>query len=291
MSRSRNFTFTLNNYTDEQLEWWKQAVAMNFFKYVCFGQEVGESLTPHLQGYVQLAGDRKSIKALVSSLEDETCGKPHYEIARGSLEDNQTYTKKEGTWVEFGSPTLSGRGARSDLYEVAQAISNGATIQDIVQDHPVEFIKYSGGLQKLILFQMKPRTFKTKVLWYWGATGTGKSRTAWETYPDAYAKAASNKWWDGYFGQKVTIMDDWRPTKEMPFNEMLALMDRYPKTVEAKGGTIHFISEILIITCPMDPTTLLNGEHYSWVGSEAKQQFLRRIDEITKFGEDTAMLI
>lgn len=291
MSRSRNFTFTLNNYTDAQLEWWKEAVGMDFFKYVCFGQEVGDSLTPHLQGYVQLHGDRKSIKALISSLEGETCGKPHWEVARGSLDDNQKYTSKDGNWLEFGTPTCTGRGARSDLYEVAQAVSNGASLQEIVQDHPEQFIKYSGGIQKLVLFNMKPRNFKTTVLWYWGATGTGKSRKAWETYPDAYAKSASNKWWDGYSGQPVTILDDWRPSKEMPFNEMLALMDRYPKTVESKGGTIHFVSKTLIITCPLDPTTLLEGEHYTWVGSEAKQQFLRRIDEITKFGEDAAMLI
>lgn len=273
------------------MAWWSAAVDMKFFKYVCFGREVcPTTFTPHLQGYCQLERDRKSLKALVAYLDGEGAGKPHFEIAKGSLESNQVYTSKDN-WVEYGVPTHTGRGARSDLYAVADAVSNGASLQDVVQDHPVEFIKYSGGLQKLILFKMKPRMFKTKVIWFWGATGTGKSRTAWETYPDAYAKAVSNKWWDGYFGQKVTIMDDWRPTKEMPFNEMLALMDRYPKTVEAKGGTIHFISEILIITCPMDPTTLLNGEHYSWVGSEAKQQFLRRIDEITKFGEDAAMLI
>jgi len=291
MSRSRNFCFTLNNYSDANLEWWKQAVEMEFFKYVCFGQEIGDSLTPHLQGYVQLPKDRKSIKALIDSLANETCGKPHWEIARGSLEDNQNYTKKEGVWLEFGAPSCTGRGARSDLYEVATAISKGASLQEVVEDHPVEFIKYSGGLQKLVLFHMKPRNFKTTVLWYWGATGTGKSRTAWETYPAAYAKSAANKWWDGYLGQPVTILDDWRPTKEIPFNEMLSLMDRYPKTVESKGGTIHFVSKILIITCPLDPTSLLEGENYTWVGSEAKQQFLRRIDEIRKFGEDVAMLI
>jgi hypothetical protein len=81
------------------------------------------------------------------------------------------------------------------------------------------------------------------------------------------------------------LIDDWRPSKEMPFNMMLGLMDRYPFMVESKGATTHFTSKILVITNPLHPKDLLDGEHYDWVGKEAKQQFLRRMDEIKQFGE------
>ena len=37
---------------------------------------------------------------------------------------------------------------------------------------------------------------------FWGATGTGKSRRAFETWPDAYRKMTNDKWWDGYHGER-----------------------------------------------------------------------------------------
>jgi len=44
MERSRNFVFTLNNYTTEEVELVKEWDC----KYLIFGKEIGESGTPHL---------------------------------------------------------------------------------------------------------------------------------------------------------------------------------------------------------------------------------------------------
>ena len=45
--------------------------------------------------------------------------------------------------------------------------------------------------------------------WYWGEAGTGKSKAAFNFLPGvkAYPKMA-NKWWDGYKGSKVVVLDD-----------------------------------------------------------------------------------
>ena len=51
------------------------------------------------------------------------------------------------------------------------------------------------------------RTSAKRCLWYWGAPGTGKTRKATAEHPDAYKKL-QNKWWDGYQGQDVVILDD-----------------------------------------------------------------------------------
>jgi len=46
---------------------------------------------------------------------------------------------------------------------------------------------------------------------YWGRTGTGKSRRAWdEAGVDAYPKDPRTKFWCGYFGQANVIIDEFR---------------------------------------------------------------------------------
>jgi len=54
------------------------------------------------------------------------------------------------------------------------------------------------------------RTSARECLWYYGKAGCGKIRKAVSSLPDAYMKL-SNKWWDGYQGQKAVILDDLDP--------------------------------------------------------------------------------
>lgn len=44
----RNYVFTLNNYTDLEIE----ALSQIECRFLGYGKEVGESLTPHLQGLI-----------------------------------------------------------------------------------------------------------------------------------------------------------------------------------------------------------------------------------------------
>lgn len=46
--------------------------------------------------------------------------------------------------------------------------------------------------------------------WHHGPTGTGKTRGVRARFPDAYLKS-NTKWWDGYNGESVVILDEMTP--------------------------------------------------------------------------------
>jgi len=57
---------------------------------------------------------------------------------------------------------------------------------------------------------MKPQhRGQVKTLVYWGPPGCGKTRLAVSKLPeDYYLKLPTNKWWDGYQGEKYVLIDD-----------------------------------------------------------------------------------
>lgn len=108
-------------------------------------------------------------------------------------------------------------------------------------------------------------------------TGTGKSRKAFEQYPQAYYKMPTTKWWDGYDRHEVVVVDDYR-TNMCTFGELLRLFDRYPLLVELKGGTVNFLAKTIVITTPKSPRETWEGRC-----EEDLQQLLRRIEHVVHF--------
>lgn len=100
-ARSVRFCFTLNNWTDVDIQWFEDAT---MFKYVCYGKEVGENLTPHLQGYFEFPhGSKTSISAAVKKLSDGgLLSRPHLEIAKGNANQCIEYCQKEGSFWDKG---------------------------------------------------------------------------------------------------------------------------------------------------------------------------------------------
>lgn len=280
MSKTTRFCFTKNNYTELHVDILKSDLSSTF-KYWCFGIEVGESGTPHLQGYfefpnknpLRISGAQNKLNAIGL----QGC---HIEPAKGTAEQNITYCSKDGSFFE-GGERPRGQGKRSDLDSVCELIKSGANMTEVANQFPSQVVKFHTGLQFLMNVTTTPRRFKTEVWWLWGPTGSGKSRYAWDQYPSSYMKECSHKWWDGYTGQDVVIMDDFRPSKELPFSFILNLFDRYPLSVQVKGGMAQFVSKTIYVTTPLSPEDTCN--HLEWLGPEQKEQFLRRIDHTVRF--------
>lgn len=87
---------------------------------------------------------------------------------------------------------------------------------------------------------------------YWGATGTGKSRRAWDLAgSDAYSKDPLSKFWCGYAGQKHVVIDEFRGG--ISISHVLRWLDRYPVNVEIKGSSVPLRATQLWITSNVRP--------------------------------------
>lgn len=281
--RSRNWVFTINNPSDEHIFALRSVIDGGRAKFIQFQGERGEGGTPHLQGVV-VFNDAVELRHAKLRL-----GTPvaHLEPMRGTFQQAIDYSSKEETRaLDVCEPYEGGlrpanrvatRGARTDWDAIRQACEEGKDLATIAADFPQQAIVYSRGISTLSSAYYGPRRAKTQILWYYGSTGTGKSRKAFEDYPDAYVKMGDCKWWDGYSQQSCVVIDDYRPSL-CPFNELLRLLDRYPHRVECKGSSIHFNSPTLIITTPKSPR-----ETWASRTEEDIAQLIRRIDEIRNF--------
>lgn len=86
MSRSRNWVFTINNYTEEDIKGFEEVK----FEYV-FQEEKGEQGTPHLQGCIFTPN------ALTLSGVKKIHNKAHWEIAKGNKIQCIKYCTKSET--------------------------------------------------------------------------------------------------------------------------------------------------------------------------------------------------
>lgn len=275
-ARNRRFAWTLNNYTPREV----QAIGeCTVWKYCCYGIEEAPSTgTPHLQGYLEMT-DKVSFATLnnrISAAFGFPC-RMHFIVANGTAQHNITYCSKDGSFREFGTKP-KGQGKRSDLDRAVEAIDAGKGLDGVIDAAPSSFIRYSNGILKLLMYKTKPRDFKTKVYWLYGATGVGKSRFAWGVAPAAYAKDPATEWWDGYTSQRVVIIDDYRANAKMNFSYLLRLFDRYPMLIQVKGGTFHFSSRVIFLTTHSDVKTTF--QTCDWIQEGQIAQMERRVEQI-----------
>lgn len=272
--QGRRFSLTLNNYSEDTFVV-LQTRGLEVFKYYIVGREVGEQGTPHLQMYAEvthkitIAGLKRKLVVLDPSLISV-----HIEHAIADAAQNIAYCSKDGNFYEHGSkPT--GQGKRTDLDNVAAAIASGSSLFEVINNHGASYIKFYNGIKNLYLFHQKPRNFMTIGYWLSGETGSGKSRWAHEKFPDAYWKAPDTRWFDGYLGEETVVIDDYRPTKELSFQTILRMVDRYPMKVEVKGTYVNFAPKRIIFTTPKPIVETFR--HLEWLGEENMQQLIRRM--------------
>lgn len=288
--RSTNWVFTLNNYGSRDEDRLLELVSTGFAKYVMWGREKGASGTPHLQGLLVT-----KLQTTLSALRKRLDSGWHLEMMAGTLEQAFMYNAKDGDVVESGVRPLTPKekgakgkvGGAKEKDRWARALE-GITNNDMSLVAPQIQICQAKNIAFLVDKAQSDKMKKTARtegfnLLFTGPTGTGKSLTAREMFDESLVfTKGGNKWWDGYKGEPVVLIEEMNPSLMTCLSYHLKIwVDRYPFTGEVKGGTIknirpslfiltsNYSMEELMVDCPKDlPPMLRRFASYLFVSEE-----------------------
>jgi len=273
-TRVRGYCFTLNNYSEVEEKSISDIVTeQSIARYVCYGKEVGEEGTPHLQGYIYFKG-----KVAFKRAKEILGNRVHLEVQRGACEQAIDYCEKEGEFYEFGDRPIGGVGKKCTMAERAARNKKlmEESLNSLVTTGEVSImdVRKLKNARMDLKEEMEPYSHESvRGLWLYGDPGTGKSHFARENYPDLWSKP-QNKWWDGYTGQKVVLLDD---LDSGTLGHYLKIwMDKYSCTGEVKRGHVPLRHELFIVTSNYAP------EHF-WPEDPMMCQAVRRRCKFKRF--------
>lgn len=206
--------------------------------------ELGEGGFLHWQILVAFA-KKKSLAAV-----RDCFGPYHFELSRSSAANEYVWkddTAVEGTRFELGTRPID-RSCATDW----ESIWNSAQSGDLLAIEASIRVRSYRTLRAIEADFAKPLGMERTCSVFWGPTGTGKSRRAWEEAGmDAYPKDPRTKFWCGYDGQENVIIDEFRGNIDI--SHLLRWLDRYPVIVEIKGASRVLRAKKIWITSNVDP--------------------------------------
>lgn len=272
------YVFVLNNWTQEELLLLRDFSTNEVVKYIGWAQEIGESSTPHLQGYMELAS-RKTMSQIhkISKVKRLSLHKRRgsSQQARDYYADNDEKPIVQGL-EEYGTLSKSFAGKRNDLLDLKASLDAGASLAEVADEHFGSFVRYEKSIRSYKRLKASPRDFVPEVYVLWGDTGTGKTRKAYESAEKPYFHPGGS-WFDGFEGQEVAIFDDFSGSC-FPIAYLLKLLDRYPMSVPIKGGFVEWNPRKIFITSNMNPK-----DWYSKALPEHVKALERRFTHVEEF--------
>jgi len=256
--RSRGYCFTLNNYTDEDVEYTKALEC----EYLCFGKEIAPTTnTPHLQGYLYFSNAR-TWQSTQKLLKRCFC-----EPALGSAVQNEAYcSKADNDFFEKGVKPVTqkdkGDAEKSRWKEIIE-LTEQNKMDELRDKYPdVYFNKQNciSAVQKRFKRKLDVIEGEMQHEWIVGKTGCGKSRRARAENPGAYIKDPNSTWWCGYSGEEVVIIDDFDCFQVKQGGDMKRWLDRYPFQAQTKGGMEMIRPQKIVVTSQYHPSQIWTDE-------------------------------
>ncbi len=256
MNRARAWIGTVYS-TEENPDWEKI-----FFKLVddtkpskAVGQhEIGEKdKRNHLQVALYF-NNKKCFNAIQDSRPGD-----HFEWSRNWTKIKRYCSKEDtrvtGPWFSPGREEVLGTnpGKRTDIEDVANVIIEHG-IDAAIDAYPGVYMRMPRGFTALHRHVLRSRRTPWRSLTVqllYGDPGLGKTRRAYENYPDLYRLclgdgSGQSEWWDGYQGEDCVLIDDFYG--QLPLTRLLAITDGYPLMIPVKGEFTYALFTKIIFT-------------------------------------------
>lgn len=305
--RARRWCFTLNGTVAQLCSALRTLHALDEHAYVRLCYQVERGSTDgrlHIQGFV-VFDKLKRLTQVRKWGGTGVGGRSHWEVARGTPEQCETYCAKvgpgghageegaaellEGGWTlgcgpwKLGDCIVEERGKRTDLMAVAEALVSGAPAEDVMVQFPSCGLRYSRHMKDFEFHLMKKRAQEPRqvvVDVYVGKTGCGKSHKAFTENPGCYVVCAPNTkggalWFTGYSGEKVIVLDEFRPSW-MTYDYLLRLTDKWPLQIQSKGSACWALWTKVVITSTHHPGTWYDAGEFA--GGELARRITRTVE-------------
>lgn len=244
-NRSRIWGGTLNNYTEDDVEFVKQFGGAEHIRAYCATKEVGAEGTPHIQ-----LAFRSSNKFSLAGLKKKFGDRWHWDA----------HTKYAEYPLKFDSVVILLRravpsGSTSSLLRAKAAMDDGMSLRDFRSEHFGVYARYGKLYARYMSdgFSHRDADAPPRVVWLHGPSGCGKSRIVRELVQRSgrgvYIHNPDGRWWDRYQQEPIVCLDDYRKS-DYDWSFLLRLTDRYPVSVPSRGmAPIPFNSPLIIFTC------------------------------------------
>lgn len=251
----RNYVFTIN-YEDMEEAELLRLEELPHLRYGIYSEEMGESGTYHLQGYLQFT--RKCTIAMVS-------GMPGMERAHLAPQRAKSNKKARDYCAKVDDPTFidgpyeygefQGQGARTELSVLVAGAREGKTTEELIDLDPRAAMQFERQLNNVrARKQSKVLRAEPNVAVLYGRTDTGKTYRAFELFPQLYKLRrpnGKNLWWDLYEGEDCVLIDEFYGW--LSWTDLLQITDKYPYVGQTKGSHVAITATNFIFTSNKQP--------------------------------------